>query len=82
MWVAVPDEHNCIQDHKRKKHIYSDRDTKSMSTETRRNELQSVCLYVIMVTSKFGIPSTSAKCNSNMYRTQLSHTDNNEVYIH
>ena len=46
--------------------------------ETRCNQCN---LYAIMVTSKFGIPS-SAKCNTNVHRMQLSHTDNNEVYIH
>ena len=39
-------------------------------------------LYAITITSKFGILSSSAKCNANVHRTQLSSTDNNEVYIH
>ena len=38
--------------------------------------------YARSVTSKFGISSSSAKCSANMYRTQLSRIDNNEVYIH
>ena len=37
--------------------------------------------YAITI-SKFGILSSSAKCNANVHRTQLSSTDNNEVYIH
>ena len=82
MWVRVPDEHNYIQDHKGKKHVYTDRNAKWMSTEMRRNEMQSVCLYAITITSKFGIQSSSAKCNTNVHRTQLSSTDNNDVYIH
>ena len=47
--------------------------------ETRCNQCN---LYAITVTSKFGIPSSSAKCNTNVHRTQLSRIDNNEVYVH
>ena len=42
MWVRVPDEYSYIQDHKRKKYVYTDRNPKSMSTEMQRNEMQSV----------------------------------------
>ena len=56
-----------------------------------RNQCQQKCeetkcnqcvLYAITVTSKFGIISSSAKCNANVHRMQLSSTNNNEVYIH
>ena len=47
--------------------------------ETKCNQCE---LYAITVASKFGILSSSAKCNAKVHRTQLSRTDNNEVYIH
>ena len=47
--------------------------------ETKCNQC---VLYAITITSKFGILSSSAKCNANVHRTQLSSADNNEVYIH
>ena len=48
--------------------------------ETRCNQCN---FYAITVTSKFGIPSSSAKqYHANVHRTQLSHTDSNEVYVH
>ena len=47
--------------------------------ETKCNQC---VLYAITITSKFGTLSSSAKCNANVHRTQLSSTDNNEVYIH
>ena len=47
--------------------------------ETKCNQC---VLYAITIASKFGIRASSAKCNSNVHRMQLSSTDNNEVYIH
>ena len=47
--------------------------------ETKCNQC---VLYAITITSKFGILSSSAKCNVNVHRMQSSSTDNDEVYIH
>ena len=78
----VPDEHNYIQDQKRKKHVYTDRNAKSSQQKCEETKCNQCILYAKTITSKFTILSSSAKCNANVHRTQLSSTDNNEVYIH
>ena len=72
--------------------IFKITNARNMSTRIEmQNHCQQKCeetkcnqcvLYAITITSKFGIVSSSAKLNKNVHRTQLSSTDNNEVYIH
>ena len=40
MWVRVPDEYSYIQDHKRKKYVYTDRNINTISTEKRTNKYE------------------------------------------
>ena len=53
-----------------------------VNRNVKKHKMQSVCLYAITITSKLGILSSSAKCNANIHRTQISSSDNKEIYIH
>ena len=62
--------------------VRTDKNAKSSQQKCEETKMQSVCLYAITITSKLGILSSSAKYNANVHRTQISSTDNKEIYIH